>query len=340
MDAPQDRDYYRPLVCADIDSGKSALRLAGSSLHFDRIERLRRDEPPKVLPAAALPPEVRDRLTAPRAPIMGLTLDRPRIMGILNVTPDSFSDGGHHEGPAHAMHAARRMVENGADLVDVGGESTRPGAAPVPVEVEISRIEPTIQAITAMIGVPVSVDTRKACVAQVAVAAGAGMINDVSGLTFDPVLAGYCARNDLPVCIMHSQGDPQTMQDNPRYDDVVLDVYDFLDERVAHLEQLGLSRDRIVVDPGIGFGKTEAHNLALLRRVSLFHALGCPILVGASRKRFIGRITGVEEAPRRVSGSVAVAQVMAGQGVQFLRVHDVPETRQALAVWAAIAGLD
>ena len=169
-------------------------------------------------------------------------------------------------------------------------------------------------------------------------AAGASLVNDVSGFTFDPALAPYCAEAGLPVCVMHAQGDPGTMQDNPTYDDVLLDVYDFLAARVAALEEMGIPRARIIVDPGIGFGKTEAHNLRLLRGLSLFHGLGCPVLLGASRKGFIGRITGVAVAAERVSGSVAVAQHAVAQGVQIVRVHDVAATRQALSVWEALHG--
>ncbi|MCB1334965.1 MAG: dihydropteroate synthase, partial [Roseivivax sp.] len=180
------------------------------------------------------------------------------------------------------------------------------------------------------------IDTRKAAVAAAALEAGAALVNDVSGFTHDTELAPLCAARGVPVCVMHAQGDPATMQADPRYDDVLLDVYDFLEAQVAGLERLGLARGRILVDPGIGFGKTQAHNLALLNRLSLFHSLGCPILLGVSRKRFIGTISGVAEADRRVMGSVAVALHGVSQGVQLLRVHDVAETAQALALWQAV----
>ena len=266
----------------------------------------------------------------------GLAMDRPRIMGILNVTPDSFSDGGDHNHPAQALAQAKRMVEGGADIVDIGGESTRPGAITVPEEVEIARTAPVIAALRESMDVPVSIDTRKHAVARAAHAAGADIVNDVSGFTYDKALAPFCAENGLPVCIMHALGDPQTMQDNPRYDDVLLDVYDFLAAQVAMLAGLGIARERIVVDPGIGFGKTIDHNLTLLNGIALFHGLGCPILLGASRKCFIGKLGNAPEARDRAPGSVAVALAAVAQGVQILRVHDVVETRQALTLWRAV----
>ncbi len=218
----------------------------------------------------------------------------------------------------------------------MGGESTRPGAAAVPIDDEIARTAPVIEAIRAALAVPVSIDTRKTAVARAAVRAGADMINDVAGFTFDPDLAPFAAEHALPVCVMHAQGTPETMQHSPRYDDVLLDVYDWLEARVAFLTALGIPRARIAVDPGIGFGKTRAHNLRLLQNLSLFHGLGCPVLLGASRKRFIGDVTGTPVAAERVPGSLAVAVMAAGQGVQILRVHDVAETRAALAMWEAV----
>ncbi|WP_342749666.1 dihydropteroate synthase [Puniceibacterium antarcticum] len=263
-------------------------------------------------------------------------MDKPRIMGILNVTPDSFSDGGKFSGPALAAAHGRQMVADGVDMIDVGGESTRPGAQTVPVESEIARVEPVITALRHAVSVPISIDTRKSTVADAAVAAGATLVNDVSGFTYDKMLALYCARNDLPVCVMHARGDPETMQKDPRYEDVLLDVYDFLAAQVLMLQELGIPRSRIIVDPGIGFGKNQTHNLKILRNVSLFHGLGCTVLIGASRKGFIGRISGVGEAARRIPGSVAVALACVAQGVQILRVHDVPETVQAIALWKAV----
>ncbi|MDT8326865.1 MAG: dihydropteroate synthase [Roseovarius sp.] len=274
-------------------------------------------------------------MTAPRAAMAGIGFDAPRIVGILNVTPDSFTDGGKHFDPAIAIAHARAMADQSAAMIDVGGESTRPGAPPVEIEDEIARTAPVIAAIRSEIAIPISIDTRKATVARAAHEAGANLINDVAGLTFDPDLAPYAVESGLPVCIMHAQGTPETMQRDPRYDNVVLDVYDWLAARIDALEGLGIARAAIMTDPGIGFGKTQAHNLALLQNLSLFHGLGCPILLGASRKRFIGDLSQTPVAADRVPGSLAVALCGVTQGVQMLRVHDVAETRAALQLWQA-----
>jgi len=237
--------------------------------------------------------------------------------------------------PEAAMMQARAMAAV-ADLLDVGGESTRPGAVDVPVTEEIARTSPVIAAIRAAgIDRALSIDTRKAAVAEAALAAGAGVVNDVTALRFDPAMAGLVARAEVPVILMHSIATPATMQDDPVYDDVLLDVYDALAARLAAAEAAGIPRTRMAVDPGIGFGKTLAHNLALLARLSLFHSLGVPVLLGASRKRFIGTLSGEEDAARRMPGSLAVALAGVAQGIQMIRVHDVAETRAALTLWQA-----
>jgi dihydropteroate synthase len=322
-----------------VHSGQSrpeaALPLTGGPLWFTHAEEITR-KGTRVIAASDIPPVPRTRLSEPRAPIAGLSLDTPRIMGILNVTPDSFSDGGSHMGLTTARADALRMEADGADILDIGGESTRPGAAPVPDAVEISRTEPVIAALRGAIGVPISIDTRKGSVARPAVAAGAVIVNDVSGLTHDAALAQFCAEAALPVCVMHAQGDPRTMQDDPQYDNVLLDVYDFLAAQVTRLETLGIPRARIMVDPGIGFGKTVAHNLALLNGLALFHGLGCAVLLGASRKGFIGRLSNTPDPQARAPGSIAVGLAALAEGVHILRVHDVKETRQALALWNAV----
>ncbi|WP_104017615.1 dihydropteroate synthase [Roseovarius nitratireducens] len=331
--------YYRPIPRTDHHHHarpEGALPLAGGWCWFDTVEVLARDAPPRLLPARDLPADVAHRLTAPRPPLSGMDMDAPRLMGILNITPDSFSDGGRHFDPATALAHARAMAQAGADILDVGGESTRPGAAPVPLDEEIARTAPVIAAIRAEIATPISIDTRKTPVADEAFRAGATLVNDVSGFTFDASLAPFASEHALPVCIMHAQGTPETMQQDPRYADVLLDVYDWLGARVEALTALGIPRGRIAVDPGIGFGKTRDHNLRLLQGVSLFHGLGCPVLLGASRKRFIGDLTGTPVASDRVPGSLAIAVMAANQGVQILRVHDVAETRAALDVWDAI----
>lgn len=332
---------FRPIAQTDAARPDAALPLAGGRCWFDRAEVLERGRPRALIRAADLPPDVARALAAPRAPVAGLPMDRPHLMGILNVTPDSFSDGGLFLAPEAAAAQARLMAGAGAAIIDIGGESTRPGAGLVPEAEETARTVPVIAALRgAGIAVPLSIDTRKAGVAQAALAAGAGIVNDVAALGFDPSMAATVARAGVPVILMHAQGSLPTMQDDPRYDDVLLDVYGFLEDRVAQAVAAGIARDRIVVDPGIGFGKTLGHNVALIRGLSLFHGLGCPVLLGASRKRFIGTLGGAEAADRRVPGSVAVALAGAAQGVQILRVHDVWDTAQALALWSSLNGGD
>ncbi|MCC7321938.1 MAG: dihydropteroate synthase [Rubellimicrobium sp.] len=330
--------YWRPIPMTDPARPRAALPLAGTGVWFDRVARMERGRAPEVVPLTEVPDATLATLAAARAPLAGLTLDRVRIMAILNVTPDSFSDGGVHFAPDDAIAMARAAQAGGADLVDVGGESTRPGSAGVPEAEEISRTAPVIAAIRAGSRIPVSIDTRKAAVAEAALAAGAGIVNDVAALTHDPALAPFVARAGVPVILMHHQGPPETMQDDPRYGDVVLDVYDWLAGRIAAAVAAGIARERIVVDPGIGFGKTLQHNVTLIRHLSLYHGLGCAVLLGASRKRFIGTLSGTAEARARMPGSLAVAVHGAMQGVHFLRVHDTIETRQALDLQAALGG--
>lgn len=318
-------------------AGRTPLPLAGSAhAWFDRAELRSRDAVPELSDAADLPEETRARLSAPRPDLCGLTLDRPRIMGILNITPDSFSDGGDHLDLAQAVRRAVVMATE-ADILDIGGESTRPGAAPVPRDEEIRRTVPVIRAIReAGVSTPVSIDTRNAAVAEAALDAGADMVNDVTALRHDPDMAPLVAERGVPVCLMHSQGDPETMQRDPRYDDVLLDVFDHLAEQVAAARAAGIAEKRIIVDPGIGFGKTLDHNVAVLRGLALYHDLGLPLLLGASRKRFIGTIGGEELARDRLGGSLAVALHGVGQGAHVLRVHDTAQTAQALRLHLAL----
>ncbi len=329
--------YYRALAQTDRFRPAHARMIAGGWTWFDRLEMRKRGGAARIIDIGDAPAEVVERIAAPRAEVAGLATDRPRLMGILNVTPDSFSDGGLFCDPAAAQAQAGALIKQGADILDIGGESTRPGADFVPPEQEIERTAPVIAALARGGSVPVSIDTRKAAVARAALDAGAGILNDVSALTFDPEMAGVAAASGAPICLMHAQGDPKTMQANPTYDDVLLDVYDFLAERIAAAEAAGIARERVIVDPGIGFGKTAAHNLALISGLSLFHSLGCPILFGASRKRFIGTIGQAPDARARLPGSVAVALSALAQGVQIIRVHDMAETRQAVALAMAIS---
>ena len=327
-DAAGARLWLRPLIAPAGQAG--TLPLAGTFRRFAEVEVLARCGG-RILSATAAPADLTDAapalaaLTAPRPDWAGLTLDRPRLMGILNVTPDSFSDGGAFLDPARAIAHGRALLAAGADLVDVGGESTRPGAAPVSPEDELRRVETVVRSL-AQAGATVSIDTRHAVVMAGALAAGARIINDISALSDDPGSLVLAAKARAPVVLMHKQGDPATMQRAPDYAFAPLDVLEYLADRVAACATAGVARAAIVIDPGIGFGKTREDNLAILERIALFHALGVGVLVGLSRKSFLGGAVEQRLAPS-VAGAVAAAQ----QGVQILRVHDVAETRQALA---------
>ena len=275
-----------------------------------------------------------DRITAPRPPFAGLDLARPVLMGIVNVTPDSFSDGGLYDETEGAVAHAAALASDGAAIVDIGGESTRPGSDTVATDDELARVVPVLEELKGSPAV-ISIDTRKAAVARAAAKAGAKILNDVSALTYDPACLDVAVEAGLDVVLMHAQGEPKTMQDNPAYDDVVLEVFDYLEGRIEACEAAGVPRARIAADPGLGFGKTLAHNLALLANVSLLHGLGVPLLIGASRKRFIGGLGQGKEPKSREPGSQAAAIATAAQGAQVFRVHDVGGSRQALAVWRA-----
>ena len=278
-------------------------------------------------------------IMAPRADFAGLSMDRSHVMGIVNVTPDSFSDGGQAARHGDAIAQGERLIAEGAVILDIGGESTRPGSDAVPAAEEIARIDPVISALAAK-GHLVSCDTRKPEVMRAAAAAGAKIHNDVSALTFSADSAPVTAALGLPVILMHAQGDPKTMQVNPAYGDVALDVYDALEGFMARALAAGIARERICVDPGIGFGKTFRHNLEVMAQLSLYHGLGVPVLLGGSRKAFIGALTGEKQAGNRMAGSVGIAIEAARQGAQIIRVHDVRESVQALATWRAAVDPD
>ncbi|MFN3622881.1 MAG: dihydropteroate synthase [Hyphomicrobium sp.] len=352
--------YVRPVGLFPAPAGAdeaafTGLPLAGQPLRFTTVEIAERDGARVTRRIVTLGDAVErdwgrgtldaardlEALTAPRPRLAGLALDRPRIMGIINVTPDSFSDGGLHDQAAAAIAHGLALAEEGADILDIGGESTRPGAAYVPVEEELRRVLPVIEGLRGRTDALISIDTRKAEVMRRAAAAGADILNDVSALTHDPEAMGAAAESGLPVILMHAQGDPRTMNDNPQYADVVLDVFDYLEERIAACEATGIPRGKIVIDPGIGFGKHLHHNVAVMASLSLYHALGVPVLLGASRKKLIDHISDVPNPRDRVPGSLAAALAGAAQGVQIIRVHDVAATRQALNVWrACLAGTD
>ena len=265
-----------------------------------------------------------------------LKLDRARVLGIVNVTPDSFSDGGEHDTLDAAVAQGLRLVAEGADALDVGGESTRPGADAVPLEEELRRVIPVIERLARESVVPISIDTSKPEVMRAAVAAGAGMINDVQALRRDGALE-TAASLGVPVVLMHMQGEPRSMQAAPQYEDVVAEVHRFLAERIFAAEMAGIAKKNIVIDPGFGFGKTAEHNLALLAQLQRFAELGVPLLAGLSRKKTIGELTGRADPQDRVHGSVAAALVAAQRGAMLLRVHDVAATVDALKVWNAVA---
>lgn len=346
--------YLRPLdIGAPGDLPPEARPLAGGPLRFARLGLVWREDGAVVAreqvdpaglagvlaardPALAIDGRRRlERLSAPRSDFAGIALDRPRIMGVINVTPDSFSDGGERFDAGRAVADGLALAEAGAAILDVGGESTRPGADPVSVEEELRRTLPVVKALADQ-GQVVSIDSRRARVMAEALAAGAVVVNDVTALAGDPDSLGVVAGSGAGVVLMHMQGEPRTMQREPRYDDAALDIHDYLTVRIAACEAAGIARARIAVDPGIGFGKTLAHNLEVLDQLALFHDLGCPLLLGVSRKSFIAKLSRGEGPKERLAGSLAAALAGLARGVQILRVHDVAETRQAVAVWQAI----
>jgi dihydropteroate synthase len=321
-----------------------AVPLAGGPVAFTAAEVIRRNGARREVGVRGLgelraDAAVRERLavlSAPRPPFVGLALDRPRIMGVINVTPDSFSDGGRYGSPDTAIAHGRALIAAGADILDIGGESTRPGAAPVSVGEETERVLPVVEAL-AKDGALVSIDTRRAAVMRAALSAGARVVNDVTALAGDPHSLGVVARSGAAVVLMHMQGEPRTMQQDPSYRDAPLDIYDFFAARLAACASAGIDRARIALDPGIGFGKRDPHNLAVLADLALYHGLGCALLLGVSRKSFIGRLSRGEDAGNHLAGSLAAALAGVERGVQIVRVHDVAETAQALAIWRAVA---
>ncbi|MEX0922779.1 MAG: dihydropteroate synthase [Rhodovibrionaceae bacterium] len=267
----------------------------------------------------------------------GFSLERrPLVMGIVNVTPDSFSDGGDRYDAAAAIAAGREMLEAGADILDIGGESTRPGAEPLGIEEECARVLPVVAAL-AEAGAAISIDSRHAMVMRAAMEMGARLVNDVTALTGDPDSLETVAELKVPVVLMHMQGEPRTMQSDPRYGDVVREVRDYLGRRAEACTAAGIAHHDIAIDPGVGFGKTVEHNLSLLRHLDSLAELGYPVLLGASRKAFIGKLSQGEAPKQRLAGSLAVALAAAERGAAILRVHDVAETVQALKIWRAIA---
>ena len=346
------RTYLRPTAFVDAPFGLEGrvARLAGGLSWFSAVELIG-DGGAELVPVEAIDARLEDlgdetartawaNLTSPRPPLLlgerTIRLDQPQAVAILNMTPDSFSDGGRFADAEAAVAAGQAMAAAGAAIVDVGGESTRPGSQPVWEGDEAARVVPVIGRLAAA-GTAVSVDTRKAAVMEAALAAGAALVNDVSALTWDPRAAEVVAAAGCPIVLMHHQGTPETMQENPRYDrPVALAIYDWLEARIAAAAAAGIDAGRIIVDPGFGFGKNVQHNLRLMNQLALFHGLGCPLMVGASRKRTIGALANEAPPDQRLGGSLALALQAAAQGAQLLRVHDVAETVQALRVWRGL----
>ncbi|HYX45832.1 MAG TPA: dihydropteroate synthase [Sphingomicrobium sp.] len=343
------RTLIRPTAFVDSPFGYDGqvARLAGGLNWFAAVELLRIEGSKRVSSELVTVNDLQGRLddelsarwkalTAPRPPLQlgerTIRLDQPQVMGIVNATPDSFSDGGRFVDSAAAAASGADMAAEGAAIIDVGGESTRPGAKLVWEGDEIERIVPVITQLASG-GVAVSADTRKADVMTAAISAGARMINDVSALTYDDRSAEVIAASNVPVVLMHHKGSPDTMQDDPRYDDVLVEVFLWLEDRISAAEEAGIKRERILVDPGFGFGKKLSHNLELMNGLALLHSLGVPLVIGASRKRTIGALSGEAPSDRRLAGSIAFALKAVEQGVQIVRVHDVFETVQALRVW-------
>jgi len=343
------RTLLKPTAFVDSPFGHDGkvARLAGGMSWFAAVELLRVEDHERRSTELVTVEGIEERfdddmaaqwkaLTSPRQPLQlgerTIRLDQPQVMAIVNATPDSFSDGGQFADAAAAAEAGAQMSAEGAAIIDVGGESTRPGARLVWEGDEIERVVPVIRQLAGG-GAAVSVDTRKADVMTAAIEAGARMINDVSALTYDDRSAGVVAASGVPVVLMHHKGAPETMQDDPRYDDVLVEVYEWLEERIATAEEAGIKRERILIDPGFGFGKNVAHNLELMNGLALLHSLGCPLVIGASRKRTIGALSGEAPPDRRMAGSIAFALKAVEQGVQVVRVHDVSETVQALRIW-------
>ena len=335
---------YGKVAQEAIDAG-SAGRLAGGDIGFLAVEvwqnlpgtikrelrsydDLRASNETAVVDALALLEEGRSLALKPGQ-------SGPLIMGVVNVTPDSFSDGGDFLDENAAVSHGRTLAAAGADILDIGGESTRPGAEPISIDDELARVLPVVEGLRSL-SQPLSIDTRKPQVMRQALNKGARIINDVSALTFDKNSCEVAHELDRPVVLMHAQGDPRCMQDNPTYENVVSEVFDWLANRLAMAEAAGIKRANLLIDPGIGFGKNLKHNLELLANLAFFHGLGVPIVLGASRKRFIGELGDVKEARQRVPGSIAAALKAAASGIQVIRVHDVVETRQALKIARAI----
>jgi len=330
--------YYRPIIQNDTVKPSNHYHLGDQRQWFDKVEINERGNKPVIVSANEVPKHSLKRLTKIRQNKHFPSFSEPKIMGILNVTPDSFSDGGKNLEYSKAFSAAEAMIAEGADIIDVGGESTRPGAKAISQEVELMRIELVLKNLKRKYPTcKISVDTRKSVIMDRVIRLGVDLINDVSAMTFDKKSIEILAKKDTPVCLMHGGLNPEKMQENIVFDNVLFDVYDYLKEAINFAIVGGIKKENILIDPGIGFGKTNEQNVVLIQKASLFHGLGVPVLYGVSRKKFIGNIGGAQVPTNRFPGSIAVALELIRQGVQVIRVHDVKETKQAFDLWNIIA---
>ncbi len=329
--------YFFPELRGNVPGQKNPFFLGGTQVRFDAFKILERGRSSLTIPAMEAPQDVLETFIRPRSSVFDLDFNKVNIMGILNVTPDSFYDGNDNFKGTDFLKKGFDLIKGGLDILDIGGESTRPGARELPIQIEKQRVSNVIKSIKKFTPKTIiSVDTRKSEVAKAAIKAGASIINDVSGTTFDKEILSVASKFGAGICIMHSKGLPENMQSQPFYENVLLDVYDFLKEKFNQAKEAGISEEKIIVDPGIGFGKNLSHNKTLIKNISLFHGLGCPVMVGLSRKSIIGEIVGELNPSNRLGGSLAAVLAVVSRGAHIVRVHDVNETKQAIEVWNSL----
>ncbi len=333
--------YFFPELLGIVSGLKKPFYLGGTKARFDCFRIVERGKPSKIIPATQVPKKVLEPFVRKRSSALGLDSNKINIMGVLNVTPDSFYDGRKGFKESDFIKKGFDLINAGLDILDVGGESTRPGAKELSVHMEKQRVSNVIREIKKTFPkVIISIDTRKSEVAKAALKAGASIINDISGLTFDKEILSVASEYGSGICIMHSKGLPENMQNQPSYENILLDIYDFLGEKLNQAKKAGISEEKIILDPGIGFGKSLSHNKTLIKNLGLFHGLGCPIMIGLSRKSFIGEIVGELDPSKRLGGSLAALLTAVSRGTHLVRVHDVNETKQAIEVWNSLAEIE
>ena len=328
------REYYRPQVQLDAQRPPNSLLICGGKFWFDQVEVITRSGSLGYRHVKEFPPQFFDEITSRRSALGNLNFKQPIIMGIVNLTPDSFSDGGKFNTKKRGINHAIKLHKEGADLIDIGGESTRPGSKVVNKKDEWNRINEILK--TVVNKIPISLDTRKSEIMESGIKLGVKLINDVSGLSFDPKTIGVLKKYKIPFVIQHAIRTPENMQKNPKYNNELLDIYDFFEEKIKILRSKGIKHNNIILDPGIGFGKKLKHNMNLIRSISIFHSLGFPILVGNSRKRFIKDISKKNDSYTRIGGTISSSLYLMMQGVQILRIHDVNEVKQGIKVFNEI----